>query len=127
MCLFREAELNCVSTNILPISELRQLEIGISTRRYLPAIGTAGLLRVAVSGERRVPAPPPKITAITLFFMADRLIIKNKLFLIFKHLDTSRYLILFGIIKLIYQNKIEVLLNVICRAYYIMICLLKCY
>ncbi|HVG13431.1 MAG TPA: hypothetical protein VM935_00670, partial [Chitinophagaceae bacterium] len=37
-------------------------EIGMSTSRYLPAIGTAGLDRVAVSGDNLVPAPPPKIT-----------------------------------------------------------------
>ena len=42
--------------------ELRQFEIGISTRRYLPAMGTAGLERFAVSGYNLVPAPPPKIT-----------------------------------------------------------------
>jgi hypothetical protein len=28
----------------------------------LPAIGTAGLERLAVSGNNLVPAPPPKIT-----------------------------------------------------------------
>jgi len=42
-----------------------QLEIGISTMRYLPAMGTAGLLLLAVNGYKRLPAPPPKITAIT--------------------------------------------------------------
>ena len=40
-----------------------QLLMGISTKRYLPAIGTAGLLLVDVSGNNLVPAPPPKITA----------------------------------------------------------------
>jgi hypothetical protein len=44
-----------------------QLLIGISTKRYLPAIGTAGLLRLAVRGCKRVPAPPPRITAMTDF------------------------------------------------------------
>src|SRR3954470_395490 len=39
--------------------ELMQLEIGISTRRYFPASGTAGLERSRVSGNRRVPCPPP--------------------------------------------------------------------
>src|SRR4051794_36571318 len=43
--------------------ELRQLLIGISTRRYLPPSGTAGLARSFVRGKRRVPAPPPMITA----------------------------------------------------------------
>jgi hypothetical protein len=42
--------------------EFRQLEIGISTKRYLPAIGTAGFERLAVKGYNLVPAPPPKIT-----------------------------------------------------------------
>jgi hypothetical protein len=69
MCLFNEAELNCVKTYILPTFEFRQLEIGISTRRYFPAMGTAGLLLVDVNGDKRVPAPPPKITAITFLFM----------------------------------------------------------
>ena len=62
MCRFSDAELNCVSTNILVIPEFRQLEMGISTNRYFPAIGTAGLLRLAVNGYNRVPAPPPNIT-----------------------------------------------------------------
>ena len=61
MCLLSEAELNCVSTNILPIPLLRQLEIGISTKRYLPAIGTAGFDLVAVRGYNLLPAPPPRI------------------------------------------------------------------
>jgi hypothetical protein len=50
------------------------LEIGISTSRYLPAIGTAGFERLAVSGYKRVPAPPPKITdKISLDMMRDLL------------------------------------------------------
>jgi hypothetical protein len=67
MCLFKDAELNCVNTNILLILLLIQLLIGISTNLYLPAIGTAGLLREAVKGNNLVPAPPPKITATTEF------------------------------------------------------------
>jgi hypothetical protein len=39
-----------------------QLEIGISTRRYFPAMGTAGLERLAVNGYNLDPAPPPNIT-----------------------------------------------------------------
>src|SRR5262249_2343129 len=31
----------------------------MSTKRYLPASGTAGLARSFVSGNKRVPAPPP--------------------------------------------------------------------
>jgi hypothetical protein len=67
--LFKEAELNWVNTYILPIFELRQLEMGISTNLYLPAMGTAGLLLVDVKGDNLDPAPPPKITAITFLFM----------------------------------------------------------
>src|SRR5438067_1235739 len=39
----------------------RQLLIGISIRRYLPATGTAGSLRCLVSGKKRAPRPPPRI------------------------------------------------------------------
>jgi hypothetical protein len=42
--------------------ELRQFEIGMSTSRYLPAIGTAGFERFAVSGNYIFPAPPPNFT-----------------------------------------------------------------
>jgi hypothetical protein len=69
MCLFSEAELNWVRTKILSIPEFRQFEIGISTKRYFPAIGTAGLERVSVKGYRREPCPPPSTTDITLEFM----------------------------------------------------------
>ena len=62
--------MNWVRTYILPISEFRQLDMGISTNLYLPAIGTAGLLLVEVSGESLEPAPPPNITATTLFIIA---------------------------------------------------------
>src|SRR5688572_11003582 len=47
-----------------------QFEIGTSTRRYLPPSGTAGFERCAVSGNKRVPAPPPRITASMLRFRA---------------------------------------------------------
>jgi hypothetical protein len=67
MCLFSEAELNCVNTKMRLMFELIQLLIGISTNRYLPAIGTAGFERLAVNGYNLVPAPPPKITAIIEF------------------------------------------------------------
>ena len=43
--------------------EFRQLLIGISTRRYFPPSGTAGLARSLVSGKRRDPAPPPMMMA----------------------------------------------------------------
>jgi hypothetical protein len=65
MCLFNDAELNWVKTKMRLILELMQLLIGISTRRYLPAMGTAGFERAAVNGYSLVPAPPPRITAIT--------------------------------------------------------------
>ena len=42
-----------------------QLDIGTSMRRYAPPIGTAGLARCFVRGYRRVPAPPPRMTAST--------------------------------------------------------------
>src|SRR2546421_10288029 len=48
-----------------------QLEIGISTSRYLPASGTAGLARSRVSGNRRVPWPPPMMMESTLLALAD--------------------------------------------------------
>ncbi len=63
MWRLRDALLNWVNTHIREISLLMQLLMGISTNLYLPAIGTAGLLREAVSGYNRVPAPPPKMTA----------------------------------------------------------------
>ena len=50
---------------------LIQFEMGISTNRYFPAIGTAGLLLVAVNGYNLVPAPPPKITAITFLLIIN--------------------------------------------------------
>ena len=65
MCLFNDAELNCVSTKILFKPEFIQFEIGISTNLYLPAIGTAGFERVAVRGNNLDPCPPPRITEIT--------------------------------------------------------------
>ena len=40
MCLFKEAELYWVNTNMRPIPACRQLEMGISTNLYLPAMGT---------------------------------------------------------------------------------------
>ena len=70
MCAFKEAELNCVNTNIRFKSEFIQFEIGISTNRYLPAIGTAGLDLEFVNGYNLDPCPPPKIMEITLFFFA---------------------------------------------------------
>ena len=59
--------MNCVSIYILEIPEFRQFDIGTSISRYAPPIGTAGFARDFVSGYKRVPAPPPSITAATDF------------------------------------------------------------
>ncbi len=48
-----------------------QLEMGMSTSRYLPASGTAGLERSLVRGKSRVPCPPPMMTASTLLVLGD--------------------------------------------------------
>src|SRR5215204_144384 len=63
MCRLSDAELYCVNTNVRRMSELMQFESAISTSRYLPPSGTAGFERCCVSGKRRLPAPPPRITA----------------------------------------------------------------
>src|SRR2546426_12236371 len=72
MCLFKDAELYCVSTNMRMTSELMQFEIGTSTKRYLPPSGTAGFERSRVNGNSRLPAPPPRITANNLCLEAIR-------------------------------------------------------
>ncbi|MNI55768.1 hypothetical protein D3C85_937060 [compost metagenome] len=90
MCLFNDAELNCVSTNMRWIPELRQLEIGMSTNRYFPAIGTAGLERVCVSGDNLEPWPPPRITPKTLSVMLKlNLIFGTILYNLMQHYPTS--------------------------------------
>jgi hypothetical protein len=53
--------------------------MGISTNRYFPAIGTAGFEREAVRGYKRLPAPPPKITATTVL-LKETIVIKNYFF-----------------------------------------------
>lgn len=55
MCLFSDAELNWVNTNMRLISELIQFDIGISTNLYLPAMGTAGFDLLAVRGYNLEP------------------------------------------------------------------------
>ncbi len=70
MWRFKDAELYCVSTKIFVMSELMQFDTGMSTRRYLPPSGTAGLDRIRVKGNKRVPAPPPRITARRFRFVA---------------------------------------------------------
>src|SRR5215831_11727080 len=71
MCRCNEAELNWVSRYTRRKPELMQLEIGMSTIRYLPASGTAGLARSLVSGNKRVPWPPPIMTESTLLVLID--------------------------------------------------------
>src|SRR5579871_5464506 len=60
------------------MSLLMQLLIGRSISRYLPAIGTAGLLRSCVRGYRRVPRPPPRIRLKTLCIGSPRFTRKGK-------------------------------------------------
>jgi hypothetical protein len=55
MCLFSDAELNCVSTKMRSMSEFRQLEMGMSTSLYFPAMGTAGLDLLSVNGDNLDP------------------------------------------------------------------------
>src|SRR5215212_10467111 len=62
-----ETELNCVRIATRKIPELMQLLIGMSIRRYFPAIGTAGFERILVNGCRRDPRPPPIMTPRTSF------------------------------------------------------------
>src|SRR5262245_44784787 len=65
MCGLSDAELNCVRTKIRRMSACRQLLTGMSISRYLPPIGTAGFERCCVSGNSRVPRPPPRTMART--------------------------------------------------------------
>src|SRR3954471_3921902 len=60
-----ELLLNWVRTKMRRRAEWRQLLMGMSTSRYFPPSGTAGLARSLVSGKRRVPAPPPSTTLTT--------------------------------------------------------------
>src|SRR4051812_41596420 len=58
------------------MSECRQLLTGTSMIRYLPPMGTAGFDRFSVSGKRRVPRPPPRMTPMTscmCSFVSDEL------------------------------------------------------
>ena len=60
MCRLSDAELNCVSTKMRRMSACRQLLIGMSMRRYLPPIGTAGFDRRCVSGIQPLPLAAAK-------------------------------------------------------------------
>src|SRR5574342_660479 len=63
------------------MSACRQLLIGMSIRRYLPPMGTAGFDRCWVSGNSRVPRPPPSTRArtslFTLVFVPDVLAVDH--------------------------------------------------
>src|SRR5580700_3108379 len=58
MCRSRLWLLYWVSTHIFLIPPLARFDSAKSISRYSPPNGTAGLARSAVSGLRRVPAPP---------------------------------------------------------------------
>src|SRR6516165_6081105 len=66
MWRWRLTERNWVRTWTRFSPLLMQLLIGMSIRRYLPATGTAGLLRSWVGGYSRVPRPPPRMRLRTL-------------------------------------------------------------
>src|ERR1043165_3943479 len=59
------------------ISACRQLLTGTSMSLYLPPIGTAGFDRVAVSGNRRDPWPPPRMSASVSPAMFRRVMCKR--------------------------------------------------
>src|SRR5688572_20066910 len=61
----RLALLNWVMTKIRSMPACRLLLIGMSIRRNLPPIGTAGFARSRVSGQSRLPCPPPRIAVVT--------------------------------------------------------------
>src|SRR5262245_57959413 len=64
--------LYCVKSRMRRKSLLRQLESVKSIMRYRPQNGTAGLARSRVSGSRRVPLPPARMTANTFFMMPPK-------------------------------------------------------
>src|SRR5947209_3589978 len=55
-----------VSTAIRRWPPLTRLESAMSTSRYTPPKGTAGLARSLVSGDSRLPSPPARTMAKTL-------------------------------------------------------------
>jgi hypothetical protein len=72
--MWSEAELNCVRMYICLKFALIQLEMGISTMRYFPPKGTAGFEREPVSGNKRVPFPPPSMIDKTsvIFYLLEK-------------------------------------------------------
>ena len=72
MCRSRLIALYCVSTNSLRTPLLRLLESVKSMIRYAPPKGTAGFARSRVSGSRRDPLPPARMTAITSYLIGNR-------------------------------------------------------
>src|SRR5262245_1753709 len=61
----RLRDLNCVSTSTRRSPLLMQLERVKSMMRYSPPNGTAGFARSRVSGSKRVPFPPARMTVTT--------------------------------------------------------------
>src|SRR5262245_37767792 len=66
MCSIRDWGRYCASTIKSKMPEFTQFDNGKSMMRYLPAKGTAGLARLAVSTPRREPSPPARMTALIL-------------------------------------------------------------
>src|SRR4051812_4571801 len=67
MWRFSEAEVYCVRMKKRITSEVMQFDTRISMRRYFPPRGTPGFARRRVSGNKRLPTPPPKMIATTSF------------------------------------------------------------
>src|SRR5688572_23770106 len=63
MCSIRDCGRYCASTITSKMPELTQFDNGKSIMRYLPAKGTAGFVRFAVSAPSREPSPPARMTA----------------------------------------------------------------
>src|SRR5262249_8952341 len=73
-----------------------QLETGMSINRYFPAIGTAGLLRALVSGNKRVPRPPPRIKEMTrgITYLLEQIAAVGPKLPSFRHTPRARFAIL---------------------------------
>src|SRR5229473_125563 len=63
MCSLSECGRYWVNSMMSNSPELTQFDSTKSMMRYLPANGTAGLARLAVSTPRREPSPPARIAA----------------------------------------------------------------
>ena len=71
-CFWREWDLYWVSTRTRRNPESRQLLSVKSMIRYLPPNGTAGFARWAVSGYRREPTPPARMSVIVCWMMSAK-------------------------------------------------------